>query len=90
MLEGTENPYMLTMPDSDVTVNAASGLIGDANRDGEVDVNDVTAIPRHLADVEVIPERFLVLADTDGNGEVNISDATRLQMYLAHYDISLG
>jgi hypothetical protein len=78
------------MPDSNVTVNAAFDLIGDANRDGEVNVNDVTAIQRHLADVEVIPERFLVLADTDGNGEVNISDATRLQMYIAHYDISLG
>ena len=89
-LEGTENPYTLTMPDSDVTVNAALDLIGDANRDGEVNVNDVTAIQRHLADVEVIPERFLVLADTDGNGEVNISDATRLQMYIAHYDIALG
>lgn len=89
-LEGTENPYTLTMPDSDVTVNAAFDLIGDANRDGEVNVNDVTAIQRHLTDVEVIPERFLVLADTDGNGEVNISDATRLQMYIAHYDISLG
>lgn len=89
-LEGTENPYTLTMPDSSVTVNAAFDLIGDANRDGRVDISDVTAIQRHIADVEVIPERFLVLADTDGNGEVNISDATRLQMYIAHYDISLG
>ena len=82
--------YTITITDSDVTMNVASALIGDANRDGEVNVNDVTAIQRHLADVEVIPERFLVLADTDGNGEINISDATRLQMYISHYDIALG
>lgn len=89
-LEGTENPYTLTIPGEDVTVNAAFDLTGDANRDSEINVNDVTAIQRHLADLEFIPAQFLVLADANGNGEVNIADATYLQMYIAQYDITLG
>ena len=88
-LEGTENPYTLTIPGEDVTVNAAFDLTGDANRDDEINVNDVTAIQRHLADLEFIPAKFLVLADANGNGEVNIADATYLQMYIAQYDITL-
>lgn len=59
-------------------------------RDGIVDVRDVTAIQRHLADLEIIPEQFLILADSNGDGYIDIDDATCLQMYLAEYDIELG
>lgn len=66
-------------------------IIGDANGDGIVNIRDVTAIQRHLADWELIPEQLLVLADTNGNGEIDIEDATYLQMFLAEYDdIVLG
>lgn len=89
-LEGTENPYTLTIPGEDVTVSAAFDLTGDVNRDGAINVKDVTMIQRHLVDLEFIPAQLLILADANGNGEVNIADATYLQMYIAQYDITLG
>ena len=66
-------------------------LLGDANRDGYININDVTAIQRHLVELELFTEEKLALADTNGDGEINIADATHLQMYLAEYDgIVLG
>lgn len=64
--------------------------IGDSNLDGSVNVNDVTAIQRHLVELETFNEEQLALADTNGDGNVDIADATHLQMYLAEYDIVLG
>lgn len=59
---------------------------GDANGDGRVDVRDVTAIQRHIADNETLNGVDLANADVDGDGEVTIADATRLQRYLAEFD----
>ena len=65
--------------------------IGDTNLDGNVNICDVTAIQRHLAEIELLTEVQLDLADTNGDGEINISDATHLQKYLAGFDgIVLG
>lgn len=89
-LGGTENPYTLTMPEEDVTVSASVDMIGDVNRDGFININDVTAIQCHLAGLAFIPEPYLILADTDGDGSVTIDDATHLQMYIALFDVILG
>lgn len=64
--------------------------IGDSNLDGSININDVTAIQRHLVELETFNEEQLALADTNGDGEINISDATHLQMYLAEYGVILG
>ena len=60
--------------------------LGDANGDGKVDIRDVTAIQRHLANLEPIPEQLLLPADTNGDGVVDIKDATHLQMFLAEFE----
>ena len=65
-------------------------IIGDTNLDGRITISDVTAIQRHLAELELFTDEQLALADTNGDGEINISDATHLQMYLAEYDVVLG
>ena len=62
-------------------------LLGDANGDGSVNINDVTTIQRHLAQLEQIEEIYLYAADANQDGTLDISDATTLQMYLAEYDI---
>ena len=63
---------------------------GDANTDGHVNVNDVTAIQRSIAELEVLPPYAALLADVDRSGAVNVDDATRIQMYLAEFDVTLG
>ena len=62
-------------------------LLGDANGDSYVNINDVTAIQRHLAELEQLEGIYLYASDTNQDGVVDISDATALQMYLAEYDI---
>ena len=61
--------------------------LGDVNSDGYVNINDVTAIQRELAELEDLNEVQELAADVNGDGVLDISDATTLQMYLAEYDI---
>ena len=61
--------------------------LGDVNGDGYVNINDVTHIQRHLAELESLEGIYLHAADTNQDGTLDISDATTLQMYLAEYDI---
>lgn len=60
-------------------------LRGDANGDGFVTIYDVTALQRHLANLELLSENNLTAADIDVNG-LDISDATNIQRYLAEYE----
>lgn len=60
-------------------------LRGDANGDGFVTIYDVTALQRHLTNLELLSENNLTAADIDVNG-VDITDATNIQRYLAEYE----
>ena len=62
-------------------------MLGDADGDGYVNINDVTTLQRHLAELERPEGMALYAADANRDGVVDISDATALQMYLAEYDI---
>lgn len=64
-----------------------SYLKGDANSDGKVDIRDVTAIQRHIAESELLSGNQLLAADANGDGALNIIDATSIQQYLAEYDV---
>lgn len=54
-----------------------SYLLGDANRDGRVDVGDVTTIVAHLLKTE-LPAFDPVAADVNIDGMVSINDVTKL------------
>lgn len=71
-------------------VLVGDAIIGDADSDNCVNINDVTAIQRHLAELELLSDAQLVISDTNGDGEYDIADATHLQKYLAEYDVTLG
>lgn len=59
-------------------------IIGDADGNNVVNINDVTAIQKHLASAPV-PESFnLDASDVDRNNKVLIGDATLIQYYVAH------
>ena len=62
-----------------------NNLRGDANGDGYVTIYDVTALQRHLANLELLSENNLTAADIDVNG-LDITDATNIQHYLAEYE----
>ena len=61
-------------------------MLGDANGDYSVNVNDVTAVQRHVAELEELEGIYCHAADINGDGVVDIDDATELQLYLAEYD----
>ena len=61
--------------------------LGDTDGDGYININDVTAIQRHLALFEALEGVYLHAADANQNGEVKIDDATVMQEFLAEYNI---
>ncbi len=72
------------------TFSIQQRLNGDTNLDGNIDVRDVKAIQRNLAETEMLNGDQLLTADVDGDGVVTVADATLLQMYLAEFDVTLG
>ena len=64
-------------------VSATNRLMGDVNGDGMVNVHDVTAIQRHLAEIEIISDVYLPYAIVSDDNELTVSDATLVQMYVA-------
>lgn len=64
--------------------------IGDINLDGKVDIQDATAIQKHLAQLVTFDEEQMKIADTNGDGKVNIRDVTQIQRYLVGFIPSLG
>lgn len=68
--------------------DASPYLLGDANRDGNVNINDVTTIQRHIAQLMSLDKIHQLASDVNRNGELNITDATILQMYLAQYKVN--
>lgn len=73
-----------------ILTNQKLFVLGDTNGDGTVNICDVTALQRHLADLTTLTDSELAAADANGDGVVDINDATYLQMYLAEYNVALG
>ena len=58
-------------------------ILGDADGDGVITVMDVTAVQKHIAEINILTgDRFLA-ADVNRDGVVDISDATLIQKYVA-------
>lgn len=55
--------------------------LGDVDKNGVIDINDVTYIQKYLA--KQYAEIDMALADVDANGAIDIEDATILQKYIA-------
>lgn len=55
---------------------------GDVNLDGNVDINDATAIQRYIAGHIELSDDSLSLADVNGDNAIMITDATELQKVL--------
>ena len=66
---------------------AGQYVLGDANCDGELNINDVTAIQRCTAEYQTFNELQIKAADTNQDGKVSIDDATLIQSYFAEFDV---
>ena len=60
-------------------------LLGDADLDGIVNINDVTEIQRHLAEYITLSKTAQANADYNRDGIINIEDCTQIQQMLAEY-----
>ena len=62
-------------------------LLGDANRDDIIDVNDVTKVQIFVAKIEDYKENNKYMyADVNQDRYLDINDVTEIQMYLAGYE----
>lgn len=67
----------------DYTVFADTKVFGDANLDGNVDINDVTFIQLYLSGNEMLTDEQIRIADVDKNKTVDVNDVTALQTYIS-------
>ncbi len=58
---------------------------GDSNKNGVIDILDVSVIQKHIANFEGydFDEIQLTISDVNGNGEVDVNDVTLIQKYLS-------
>ena len=56
---------------------------GDADKNGEINVNDVTNVQKYCAKKISLTEENIDVADVNNDGVVNVRDATLVQMYIA-------
>ncbi len=68
----------------DRAVLNANYEIGDANRDGEISIFDVTEIQRYIVGYVDFDAKQMEFADMNKDGSVNIFDATAISRYLAY------
>ena len=66
-----------------VSAQTSESILGDVNGDGIVSISDVTAIQRHLAQLEQIPNERLKAAKVYDGKTLTIVDATTIQKKLA-------
>lgn len=65
-------------------------LIGDADGNGKIDINDATTVQKHVAHLITLTGDRLKAADANGDGKVDINDATAIQKYIAKLIPNLG
>ena len=65
------------------TTPESAELLGDADGDGKVTIQDVSAIQKYSAKVELSKPFYEALADFNGDGKISVSDASKVQKYIA-------
>ena len=67
-----------------------SGILGDVNLDGTINVHDATMMQRATIQLDTLSDWQKILADVDGDGSVNIMDVTCVQRYIAEFSGDYG
>ena len=69
---------------------SVSGILGDVNLDGTINVHDATMIQRATIQLNTLSDWQKILADVDGDGSVTIMDVTCVQRYIAEFSGDYG
>lgn len=80
---GTANPFFGTQ----VWLIDDYALMGDVDFSGDVDIFDATDIQFHLAELSLLNNKALYVADFNGDGIVNIFDVTAIQYFIAELEM---
>lgn len=56
-------------------------LMGDANQDGSIDLDDATSIVYHTLELEMLSADGIKAADVDESGDIDLDDATAIVYY---------
>lgn len=56
---------------------------GDSDKNGDIDINDVTTVQKYCVKKISLTEENIDVADVNNDGVVNVRDATLVQMYIA-------
>lgn len=76
--------YVIDEPVTEPTTSEPVGeLLGDADGNGKITIDDVTCIQKYCAEIS-IDYIDVNLADVNKDGEININDATLVQKHLAN------
>ncbi|MBR0303402.1 MAG: dockerin type I repeat-containing protein, partial [Clostridia bacterium] len=63
-----------------------TGIAGDANGDGSLDMKDVLLMRKHIAGIDTIPDEFLDRADYNRDGEISMKDVLAMRRHIAGID----
>lgn len=72
---------------TDSSVSSEEALLGDADKNGKVNIKDATLIQKYSAKLVEIAESDMYVADVNSDGKVNIKDATSIQKFVANITI---
>lgn len=61
--------------------------LGDVNGDGNININDVTEIQRHVAGLIHLEGIYLCAAEVNQDDSLDVCDVTTLQKYIAEYKL---
>lgn len=78
---------LLSGSDVPLTVVATVEMLyirGDANGDNKANINDASAIARHVVHAITLTGDRLLAADVTNDGKVNINDASKIARYVVH------
>ncbi len=82
--------YSYCSGDESHWIEPASYTLGDVNGDSSVNASDLTALAKHLAEIQVITDaNLLKAADCDKNGTPSAADLTKLARFVASIITSL-
>ncbi len=77
----------LFIPAVNVSAAETKRILGDVDSDKYVTISDVTALQRHIAQLETLDFESQAAGDANSDGALNITDATEIQRFLAEMDV---